>query len=396
MLTRRSLIAKGSILASAALADREAIAGIFRGDSSPTQQSNIRTSFRPGEVWLDVAGKPIQAHGGTIIQVGELYYWYGENKEFTTGKTGIWTSGVRCYSSSDLYNWTDLGLIIPPDDDPASPLNAKAKLDRPHIIQNGRTGQFVCWVKLMEKSGQTRTVLTADKITGPYKIFRTGLRPLGMNAGDFDLTINPDDGKAYMYFERVHSEVICADLTDDYTDFTGYYSTHFPHPGPPSVREGPAYFKRNGKHFLATSGTTSYFPNPSEIAVADTFHGPFTVLGDLHPDDKTRTSFNSQISSVFKHPEKKDLYIALADRWWGPQSGNEFESGETSELVRSAIGKLLGSPRQHLTPAESRSVKFLSIAIDTSQSRYTWLPIRFDGERPVIEWRSEWSLSEFA
>jgi hypothetical protein len=397
MTSRRSLIANSGLSAGAFLATRSGVAAMFPNQLFPPEAPNIRTSFKPGELWLDTKGKPIQAHGGSIIQVGERFYSFGENKEFTTGKTGIWTSGVRCYGSSDLYNWDDLGTIIPPDsDDPTSPLNAKAKLDRPHIIHNARTGQFVCWIKLMEKAGQTRTVLTADEITGPYKIVRTGLHPLGMNAGDFDLVVSPDDGKAYMYFERVHSELISADLTDDYTDFTGYYSTHFPHPGPPSVREGPAYFKWNGKHYLATSGTTSYFPNPSESAAADTFHGPFTVLGDLHPGDKSRTSFNSQISSVFKHPKKKDLYIALADRWWGPQSGAEFESGETSGLVQSAIGKLLGSPRQPLSPAESRSVKFLSIAIDTSQSRYVWLPIRFDGERPLIEWRTEWSLSEFA
>ena len=397
MISRRSLIANAGLVAGGSLLHQTGIAAVFPNQALPPEKPKIRTSFRPGEPWVDTTGKPIQAHGGSIIQVGDLYCWYGENKEFTTGKTGIWTTGVRCYSSSDLYNWDDLGLIIPPNnDDPDSPLSAKAKLDRPHIIHNARTGQFVCWVKLMEKSGQTRTVLTADKITGPYKIVRTGVHPLGMNAGDFDLVVSPDDGKAYMYFERVHSEMICADLTDDYTDFTGYYSTHFPHPGPPSVREGPAYFKRRGKHYLATSGTTSYFPNPSEIAVADTFHGPFTVLGDLYPSDKSRTSLNSQISSVFKHPKKKDLYIALADRWWGPQTGAEFESGETSGLVQSAIGKLLGSPRQPLTPAESRSVKFLSIAIDTSQSRYVWLPLRFDGERPIIEWRDEWSLSEFA
>jgi hypothetical protein len=138
-----------------------------------------------------------------------------------------------------------------------------------------------------------------------------------------------------MYFERVHSELTCADLTDDYTDFTGYCSTHFPRPGLPMVREGPAYFRRNHKHYLATSGTTGYFPNPPEIAVADSFHGPFTVLGDLHPADRSRTSFNSQISSIFKHPKKTDLYVARADRWMGPQPGSEFESGETSRLVQS-------------------------------------------------------------
>jgi hypothetical protein len=370
---------------------------VLSAGASRLEATKVLTSFRPGEVWLDTAGKPIQAHGGSLLRVDDVYYWYGENKEFTTGKTDVWTWGVRCYSSADLYNWDDLGLIIPPNtDDLTSPLNPKAGLDRPHIIHNARTGQFVCWIKLMGKGGQTRTVLVADKITGPYKIVRQGIHPLGMNAGDFDLVVSPDDGKAYMYFERVHSQLICADLTDDYTDFTGYYSTHFSRPGPPAVREGPAYFKRNGKHYLATSGTSSYFPNPSDIAVADTFHGPFAVLGDLHPSDKTRTSFNSQICSVFRHPKKKELYIALADRWRGPQSGPDFESGERSRLVLSAIGKSMATPRQQMTPDEFHALIYISTRIDTSQARYVWLPLRFDGDRPVIEWRDEWSLSEFA
>jgi hypothetical protein len=254
-------------------------------------------------------------------------------------------------------------------------------------------------------------VLVADKITGPYTLVRSGIMPLGMGAGDFDLCASPDDGKAYMYFERVHSEMICADLTDDYTNFTGYYSTHFPHPGAPWVREGPAYFKRNGKHYLATSGTTGYFPNPSEIAVADTFHGPFTVLGDLHPSDASGTSFNSQISCIFKHPKKKNLYIAMADRWMGPLSGPEFESGALSRTVRSAFAKffslphppetveeekeLFRSPASGFTSEEVRAWQGQD-AVNTSQSRYVWLPIRFDQERPFIEWRENWSLDEFA
>jgi hypothetical protein len=208
--------------------------------------------------------------------------------------------------------------------------------------------------------------------------------------------VSPADGKAYMYFERVHSELICADLTDDYTDFAEYYSTHFPRPGPPAVREGPAYFKRDGRHYLATSGTTGYFPNPSEIALADTFHGPFTTLGNLHPNDTSRTSFNSQISSVFKHPGKQDLFIALADRWMGPMSGPEFETGETSRLVQSSYAKHFSLPPQPLSADEARVFeKAGSLKINTSESRYVWLPIRFAGDRPVIEWRSEWTLDEF-
>jgi hypothetical protein len=69
-------------------------------------QPPARDVFTPGEPWLDTSGKPIQAHGGSLIQVGTDFLWYGENKEYTTGKTDIWTWGIRCYRSVDLYNWT--------------------------------------------------------------------------------------------------------------------------------------------------------------------------------------------------------------------------------------------------------------------------------------------------
>ena len=231
-------------------------------------------AFYPGQEWLDTDGKPIQAHGGSILCADGVYYWYGENKEKTLGGQGIWHWGVRCYRSTDLYNWEDCGLIIPPDEeDKSSPLHPSSMMDRPHILYNPRTKKYVCWLKIMEKNGeQTETVLTSAHILGPYTMVRRGLRPLNMSAGDFDLAAAPD-GKGYYFFERVHSETIIADLTEDYTDVTGYYSTHFPHMQPPFVREATAHFSRRGKHYLVTSGTTGYLPNPSELAVADTWHG---------------------------------------------------------------------------------------------------------------------------
>lgn len=70
--------------------------------------------FYPGKIWKDTNGNRIQAHGGSVIAVDDIYYWYGENKEKTDGKNGIWTWGIRCYASRDLYNWEDKGLIIEP------------------------------------------------------------------------------------------------------------------------------------------------------------------------------------------------------------------------------------------------------------------------------------------
>ena len=229
-ISRRRFVVGACAAAGMAVAARTAMA----------QKAERRTGLiRSGQIWLDTNGKPIQAHAGSILQVADTFYWYGENKEFTNGKSDTWTTGVRCYASKDLASWSNLGLIVPPDNaDPRSPLNPRTtKLDRPHLLFNARTKKFVMWVKVMDSEGrQTRTVLVADQITGPYAIVSTGVMPLGMNGGDFDLVVAPDDGKAYQYFERVHSEMICADLSDDYLSLTGYYSTHFPSAGPPLDR----------------------------------------------------------------------------------------------------------------------------------------------------------------
>lgn len=343
-------------------------------------------SFRPGQVWLDTEGKRIQAHGGSVMYIDGIYYWYGENKEKTDGENGIWHWGVRCYASRDLYNWEDKGIIIPPEpDNPESSLHPSACMDRPHIIYNKKTGKYVCWLKIMKKNQeQTETVLTADHILGPYTKVRENLHPLGMSAGDFDLAV-ADDGKGYYYFERVHSELICADLTDDYTDVTGYYSTHFPRIAPPYVREAPAHFIRNGKHYLLTSGTTGYLPNPSEAAVADTWHGPFIVLGNLHPSDTTNTSYHSQISSVFKVHGKEDVYIACADRWLPQAMDKEYEVyKEMFESLFHDGGKSFDFSRMGEPVVENTSI-----------ADYVWLPLRFEDNRVVIEWKDEWRLEDY-
>ncbi len=300
-------------------------------------------AFYPGKTWLDTEGKRIQAHGGSVMYIDGTYYWYGENKEKTTGKDEIWHWGVRCYTSKDLYNWEDRGLIIPPEpENPGSSLHPSSMMDRPHIIYNKRTGKYVCWLKIMNRDGsQTETVMTADNILGPYTKVREGLRPLDMSAGDFDLAVAPG-GKAYYYFERVHSETICADLTPDYTDVTVYYSTHFPHTAPPYVREATAHFYRKGKHYLVTSGTTGYLPNPSEIAVADRW-----VPG--HMD--------------WKYENYKKTFEQMFD----PDYHGEINT-EDYELDSS---------------------------VDTSVADYVWLPFRFDGEMGYLDWKEEWRIEDF-
>ena len=342
----------------------------------------------PGKVWLDTNGNRIQAHGGSIMYIDGVYYWYGENKEKTDGVNGIWHWGVKCYSSTDLYNWEDRGIIIPPEPgDPTSSLHPESCMDRPHIIYNKKTKKYVCWMKIMNKDSfqtHTETVMVANHILGPYTKVKEGLQPLGMNAGDFDLAV-AEDGKAYYYFERVHSETICADLTEDYTDVTGYYSTHFPRKHPPYVREATAHFKRKGKHYLITSGTTGYLPNPSEVAVADTWHGPYKVLGNPHVGDESQTSFHSQISCIFKVEGKKDLYIACADRWLPQNMDKEYPIYEEMfNSIYSEEEKEFDFSRMGEEPVQNTSI-----------ADYVWLPLRFDGDMVYIDWKDEWRIEDY-
>jgi hypothetical protein len=107
------------------------------------------------------------------------------------------------------------------------------------------------------------------------------------------------------------------------------------------------------------------------VAIADTFHGPWTVLGDLHPKDASRTSFNSQVSSVFKHPAKKDLYIALADRWMPdlPQTeGAGFASGDAYRRFEPMFAKMFNPDGPALTPAEGAELKGQAERINTSRA----------------------------
>ena len=132
-------------------------------------------SFKPGKKWLDTEGKAIQAHGFSVFYSEEdgTYYWYGENKEYTKGgpSNTIWHWGVRAYSSKDLYNWKDLGLIIHPDpDDLNSPLHPTYCMDRPHIVYCKKTGKYVAWLKIMAGvTSQFMCVLQADDFMGPYE-----------------------------------------------------------------------------------------------------------------------------------------------------------------------------------------------------------------------------------
>ena len=354
------------------------------------------TYFRPGKFWYDNNKKLIQAHGGAIIFAEGKYWFYGENKEDITGSaTGEICKyrhhGLKLYSSYDLYNWTDEGFLFPESDDIENPFHPMHVIDRPHILFNKKTGLYVMWVKGGRRTPNNSSltnctfVVLVGKDLKSFELLHE-FTPDPHHAGDFD--IFETDGKAYIVFENPHSEMICRELTDDYTGLSDKWSSHLQFECPPIVREAPAYFERGGRKFLITSGTTSYFANPSIIYDITDIHGEWKEIGNACKNDIFNNSFHAQYSTVFKHPYVEDLYIALGDRWL---IDCVIDLPDMCDVFYSMFTKNPDVPK-----LVSREERATFSDVNTSLATYVWLPIKFDENgNPYIEWKRQWDVNNF-
>ena len=149
---------------------------------SPESQNS---TILNGEPFYDTNGNAIQAHGGGFLKVEDTYYWVGEDK---SNNSAI-GNPVHLYSSNDLVNWKDEGLILTPQSktaDGRQPLN-HCKLERPKLVYNEKTKKYVLWVHYETAVSYTASeliVATADNVKGPYTITdKLHFRP---GAGDND------------------------------------------------------------------------------------------------------------------------------------------------------------------------------------------------------------------
>lgn len=353
-------------------------------------QTEEYSHFLPGAEWKDNNGVHINAHGGGILYYKGTYYWYGEHK--IAGKSGNQAQvGVHCYSSIDLYNWKDEGIVLSVDTNQRSVLEKGCIIERPKVIYNRKTKKFVMWFHYEKKGNGYNSAMSgvavADKAIGLFtlvKVFRpnAGTWPLnvlpvhkqlafntvnaqyhggmcsknidsvnfvgrdfkdGQMARDMNLFVD-DDGKAYhIYSSESNGTLHISLLTDDYLSSSGKWMRIFPG----RFNEGAAMFKRKGKYYLFMSGCTSWNPNPGRSAVSDHIWGPWKELGNPCLDADSATTYHSQSTYVLPVAGKKDTFIFMGDRW---------------------------------TPANP---------ID---GKYIWLHVHFQNSKPVIRWCDKWTL----
>lgn len=310
-------------------------------------------SFTPGEKWADTDGCHINAHGGGIMYHNGTYYWYGEYKgDYTYRSPGVgWecyraeTGGVSCYSSKDLYNWKFEGIALSPDTvNTHSDIHPTMVIERPKVIYNETTGKFVMWMHIdnHDYGKASAGVAVGDSPTGPFTYIGS-VHPNGQIARD--LTVyKDDDGKAYLiYSSEGNATMQISQLTADYLKTVGTYTRNFAD----KFREAPAIFKRGGKYYIVSSGCTGWSPNEAEYAVADCITGPYTAINNPCRGKDADKTFYGQSTFVLPVQGVEDTFIMMFDKW------NK---------------------------------------VDLIDSRYIWLPIKFEGDELTVPWQDQWKL----
>ena len=316
----------------------------------------------PGADWFDTNNSLIEAHGGDIIQIGNTYYWIGQDRSHNNNSF----KGINCYSSTDLVTWTFENTILSPEASP-SPLTSDKIVARPKLIYNSANNNYVMWFKYRDPNGPAPNmkagVATSPTVCGNYtlqNIFFPTVNNVKHYAGDNQLFLD-DDGTGYYIISSVgevgpggegtyangsgnnrHLKIF--KLNNSFTNVIDLVYEFPVESVKRERREGPAIAKMNGTYFIIASGTTGWTPNQSRYSSASSMTGPWSSWQDIG-DNVTYDSQPMAIITV--SGSNATTYIYAGDRHVG------------SNLI---------------------------------DSRYVWLPLTANGTTLTMDWYDAWSI----
>ena len=285
-------------------------------------------AFCHGEInefvdWYDTDGNIINASDGGVIYAEGKYHWYGmafRPLPMASGPDGgqMTDVGVAMYASEDLLNWTYEGVILSVDTDPTSQLYGPMRFERPKIIYNEKTGQYVLWCHYVKYPGNhgdgdgdsDMGLAVCDTVNGKYK-WQGYTKPIDQNGWVRDMTVYKDfDGTAYLIYDRHEADPELGDktgglqgdrclhvvkLSDDYLSFTQTYKRI----DVAGWREAPVVVRNGEYYYIITSGLTGWETNQAKAFRTKHLLGDWEEIGDPCVDDLTKTTFNTQGSNAF-------------------------------------------------------------------------------------------------
>jgi hypothetical protein len=205
-----------------------------------------------------------------LVHDGVVYLYTSHDEDDARGfKMLDW----RLYTSSDLSNWTDKGVVA------SLATFAWARQDNdawaPQVV--ARHGKFYLYAPV-SVPGWPKNVIAvavADRPEGPFKDVLG--KPLIDKADGFiDPTVLvDDDGQAYLYWGN--PKLWYVKLNDDMVSYSGPITQI--KETPRNYQEGPWLYKRQGRYYMAFASTCC--PEGIGYATSDRPTGPWTYQGHV-------------------------------------------------------------------------------------------------------------------
>jgi hypothetical protein len=221
--------------------------------------------------------------------------------------------GVSCYRSRDLITWENLGVVLPAVvEDPSHDLHVTKVIERPKVIFNRRTGQFVMWLHVDSpdyKAARTG-VAVADEPAGPFR-YLYSVRPNDFESRD-QTVFQDEDGAAYHVCASDNNQnTLISRLSDDYLKLTPDYSKVFLG----RCMEAFALCKRSGKYWLVASGCTGRKPNEARSAVTTDLMGAWQEMGNPCEGPNAGLTFGGQSAFIISPAKRDQPHVAMFDVW---------------------------------------------------------------------------------
>jgi hypothetical protein len=188
----------------------------------------------------------------------------------------------KCYSSKDMVNWTDHGIVLKTTDFKWS----GGEADAAQAIEHN--GKFYYYISTPATGGVALGVAVADNPLGPFKDIGSPLvtadKMSGCNATHswrgLDPTVWIDDNEqAWLYWGN--NVLYWVKLNNDLISTTGAISCIAPNNTAsfgPDYEEAPWVYKRNNLYYLVYA---SQFPECIRYATSSTIAGPWTYKGQI-------------------------------------------------------------------------------------------------------------------
>lgn len=276
-----------------------------------------------------------------LVHDGTVYLYTSHDEDDAEGfKMLDW----RLYSSTDMANWTDRGVVASLKT--FSWANQNNDAWAPQVIERG--GKFYLYAPVTVP-GSPRNVIgvaVADKPEGP---FRDALGKPLIDPGDgyFDPTVwIDDDGQAYLYWGN--PDLWYVKLNKDMVSYSGPITKM---PRILDYQEGPWFYKRKDHYYMAFASTCC--SEGIGYAMSDKPTGPWTYKGPIMAHDARATGnhpgiieykggsylfgFNYELNFAMTpiHHERRSVTVAKFDynadgtipnlHWWDRTSAPQIE-----------------------------------------------------------------------